>query len=219
MKTFIAGFASISAFALLGLTACGAEGEGEGVDEPTALEASEAEGPVAEASEALAGASSCNAFVQSHIDWMTTNTCPYGGAVSYTIATHQASGLMSRTTGYLTTATQGFSFYNPITQTFINTPGQLYSTGSYDGTQTFSDRYTLAKVAGEAISRYFNFTPAVADQVKVTLTSEGKMVVKLMSWGGGEINVQPTECMNNLMYGFGNGILYSVTLSHACIPG
>lgn len=219
MKKFIAGFASISAFALLGLTACGAEGESEGVDDSTALEASEAEGPVAEASEALAGASSCNAFVQSQIDWMTTNTCAYGGAVSYTIATHEASGLMSRTTGYLNTVAPGFSFYNPVTQTFVSTPSKLYSTSTHDGTQTFSDRYTLAKVAGEAISRYFNFTPAVQDQVKVTLTSDGKMIVKLITWGGGEINVQPTECMNNLMYGFGNGVLYSVTLNHACIPG
>jgi hypothetical protein len=232
MNRFVTGFASAAVFALLGLAACGAEadieGPGEGAGEASAAapagEGAAGEvgevGQVGQVGEALAGASSCGAMIQSHIDWMTgQNHCLYGGYIEFDIVTHQASGLVSRAMGTLNGATQGFSFYNPITNTYVTSPGKLYSDQTADALQSFSDRTVLAKIQGETYNERFGFNPRAQDQVKVTFTSNGAMVFKLVSWGGGEITVQPTECMNGLMYGFGNGVLYSVALNHACMGG
>ncbi len=213
MNRFVTRLASISAASLLGLAACATEPQGEGG--PPAEE-----GPAAEASEALAGATSCGAFVQRHVNWVQgRGSCTIGAYVDYDIVTHQASGLVSRSRGTLGRATDGFSFYNPFTQTFVTEPSRLFSDAEVDGQQAFSDRLVSATIPGEATSRQFGFDPRAKDQVKVTLDSDGKMVFKLVSWGGFDVVVQPTECMNDLMYGFAHGVLYSVRLTDECAPG
>ena len=214
MKKFVMGVASISIVALLGLAACA--GEAEGTGDPAAADGA----PAAEASQALAGASSCGAFVQNHINWMKNpSSCGgSGGAVYYNIATHQGSGLVSHTTGRLDRTADATIF---IDDDFVvhQLPARLFSDWVADGSQSFSDRRVSARIAGETFDRSFSFDPRARDGVKVALKADGTMTFKLVSWGGGEINVQPTECMNNLMYGFGNGVLYSISLKDECVPG
>lgn len=219
MKMSVMGLVSFSMVALVGLAGCMADGTGKDDPAPEATSARD-DGPVAETSAALTGATDCGSFIRSHINWVQgQNNCSGGGYVAYSIVTHQSSGLVSLTDGWLDATSTGFSYINPITHTLVTIPSKLFSNNTSDGSQSFSDRTFQATITGETHTRWLEFDPRAEDQVKVTLSDDGKMIFKLVSWGGGEITVQPTECMNNLMYGFGNGVLYSVMLADECAPG
>jgi hypothetical protein len=232
MRRFLAGVGAI----VVGLVGCGQEAAtadasagGPVFDKSEAL--SDAGVPAGDKGEALgggasAGASACVAALQNHVNWLKgENNCGGEGYgyVHYQIVTHQASGLVSVTSGIFTGVSEGYTFFNPFTQQQVTVPSSLFieDSDSFPGRQRFSDRNVSARVAGESFNRNFDFSPLLQDidLVDVVLNDDGRMYFILKSWGNVEVEVQPMSCANGLVYGFGYGVLYSVTLTNECPPG
>jgi hypothetical protein len=203
------------------LTACGAAPADDPSDPAAGDRGADAgDGElVAQTTAALTGATTCAAFVDTQVNWILHSTCVTPpGIVAYSIASHRPSdGRVTVATGVLNRASLGFTFVNPLTHTTFSLPSTISGTAA--GSETFSDRSVTATVTGQSTPTSFSFDPQAADALELTLSDNGVGIIRLLT-AGGQVTIQTTECLNNLMYGFGSdGVLYSIQLSDTCVPG
>lgn len=150
-----------------------------------------------------AHAQSCSSYVADKMAWVAQG----GGyflnvrGTSLNSSAGSGYGLVSYIEGYLDQYTASYTYYNPITYTFVTVPAKVSSHANY---QSFSDRYASG-------SQPFN--RAARDQLGITLDATGKITITLDSWGGGAVTIPSPACNAEVIYGFSSdGTLWSFDL-------
>jgi len=150
-----------------------------------------------------ARAQSCSSYVSDKLSWVAQGGGYYLNVrgTSLNAGAGGGYGLVSYIEGYLDQYTAGYTYYNPITYTFVTVPAKV---SSHANSQSFSDRYAAG-------SQPFN--RAARDQLGITLDGTGKITITLDSWGGGAITIPSPACNAEVIYGFSpDGTLWSFDL-------
>ena len=149
---------------------------------------------VTSAAAAAAPAPGCvEGLVSEHVNWLRQQAPKGTPIVRVSAVSNQRNGLVSYSQGTLTIASSPFP----------SGPGQPPSNSyTLGGTlaQYFSDRKFGLPGGGITIPTH-PFSPQKTDQLGLSISTAGKVVLTLKSWGNKNINLTGVDCASGVLYG------------------